>query len=167
MRKVTHTLGLVVITAFVVAFSGCASRPRNRTFDRDIPREETTRVLINESIFVTEVNGIPVRWYGLLRRRNYIRARLPAGETHLLFNMSHSVPVVPFSNNFVVFRQNDLELLYHFASGREYTIGFYVRQNEDATRSRTLLLGIWEGMHRHNLHRRLDQLLIFWEIGDF
>ena len=171
MKKGKFLFGLACTALTAVLLSGCFSllrsiedRPRNATFDPDIPKERTALVRFDESISVVTFNGVNIReaWYGGDNLWYNINAVIPAGETRLLFNASR---YFNRGNTTYHFRRNNLELNYTFEAGKEYTVGIQSSPDPENQRQKVLLT-IWEGVFNPRESYN-SNILRTWEMGAY
>ncbi|MCL2800897.1 MAG: hypothetical protein FWD28_03980 [Treponema sp.] len=169
MKIRTIALYLSVITLFVFS-AGCGSMPvRPHVLDQDLPKEQTTTVLLHHAIKVKEYNGLNIESWNPRRSSNshMIRASFPGGESVLLFDLDLWIYM---GNISYIFRRDDLVLRYTFDAGKEYTIGFHHRRDETATTSRRnrwiVSIEIWEGVTQTR-PKDESKVIRSWDIGEF
>ena len=172
MKKGKFVFGLASITLVAVLLSGCLSlinaineRPRNVTFDPDIPKERTALVRFDSDISVVTFNGVNIReaWYGGDDLWYNVNAVIPAGETRLLFNM---LAYFHRGNTTYTFKRNNLELNYNFEARGEYTVGLQTVPDLENPRRRKVFLSIWEGVFNPRESYN-SNILRTWELGGY
>ena len=175
MKKGKFVFGLACIALMAVLLSGCISMPRNVMIDSELPKEQTALVSIDNEIQIVEFNGINIRdaWYGG-DKWYHINAVIPAGETRLLFNLSTTF----FRENVSYWiKRDNLQLVYNFEAGKEYTFAVYYSENIGTffNPRNKAFLAIWDGVitPRKNLsndgkiYSNAERILRSWEIGEF
>jgi hypothetical protein len=121
---------LTAILSAVLLVSGCSSLVRQLSkgtivYDESLSPEQSTLIVLDDTIYVLEYNGISVEdaWYPNGKHR-INRVTLPAGETTLLFNFRG---VIAQSNRTVSIAADDIELRFNFEAGQKYNIGLYTK----------------------------------------
>jgi hypothetical protein len=168
MKKGKFVFGLAFTALMAVLLSGCISMPRNVMIDSELPKEQTALVSIDNEIQVVEFNGINIRdaWYGG-DKWYHINAVIPAGETRLLFNLGSSFMR---GNVSYTIRRNDLQLVYNFEAGKEYTFAVYYSENIGTLFNprNKVFLAIWDGvLPPAKFYSNAERILRSWEIGEF
>jgi len=170
MKVEKKLFGLLLLAVLLFSFTSCLSQPtRSRTLDNEIPKEQTATVFINYSIKVKEYNGINVEsWYpksGWSLAPN-IRATIPAGDAEFLLDYDHWIGR---GNYYYVFKNEDVILKYKFEAGRQYTIGFNSKRNEDTSSRfrRVATIEVWDGIYKDRSPRDPNKILASWIIGEY
>ena len=159
----------IALFAFLAISSATSAPPGKITLDSDIPTEESAVVLFNNSIYVKEYNGIDVEkeWYPKGNYR-YMTVTMPAGETHLLFDISVSFRR---GNTYYTFDPKNLELKYDFAPGKEYTVSLYASKNEGGlfNPKQKVVLAIWDKIYSNADpgNNEGDHIIKSWELAEF
>jgi hypothetical protein len=170
-RLVLHWVTILVIAlfAFLAISSATTARPGVITIDPDLPKEKSAVVVFHSSINVKEYNGINVKgeWYPKGEWRK-LTATIPAGETHLLFDIHASFDR---GNTTYSFRPKDLELKFDFEAGREYTMSIYASKNEGnfLFPKQKVVLAIWDKIYSdaNPGNKEGDHVIKSWELGEF
>jgi hypothetical protein len=159
MKTGKFIVSFACIAALVVSLSGCFSLSAKITVDPDLPIESSAMVMIPSVIHVKEYNGINVKelWYPKNEFRD-ITVIMPAGETHLLFDMYAGFV---WGNTTYNFKPKDVVLKYNFEAGKEYTIGVTLSDKK------VVVLAIWDGFYPNELPRGDDLIVKSWELGRF
>ena len=143
-------IGCAFLVFMSVSLSSCSmiiravrNKPRNVMVAPDMPIVDTAVIKIDYYIFVKEYNGINVEseWYSNDRLKT-ISATIPAGETHLLFDI-----YMVFTRNQATysFRPKDIELKYDFEPGRKYRVGMFTENiGNFIFPRRKIFLAIWD-----------------------
>jgi len=165
--------GFACIAFVAVSLTGCFSlfgpRPGKVAFDPSLPKEETAVIIFPEFIHVKEYNGIDIEneWYPKKKPRK-VTATIPAGETHLLFDVNAG-----FSrgNTTYTFRSKDLELKFNFQAEEGYTVSMYASKNEGGFFSpkQKVILAIWDRIYSDANPGNTEEnhILRSWELGEF
>lgn len=154
--------GLIVFTALLMI--GCSTPPGKVTYDPELPPEKTTKVIFEETIKVTQYNGIDVleAWYPKGKaRKNTVT--LPGGNSTIIFNLNAAITI---GNTTYFIEAKDLELRFDFEAGKSYTFGVYTEKMG----AQTFFLGrvkygvaVWDNAVRHNYN--VSKAIKFWEMG--
>jgi hypothetical protein len=173
MKTEKFMVGFAFIVLLAVSLTGCFSlfgtRPGVTTIDPNLPIEQSAVVAFQSSMHIKEYNGISTEkeWYPKDRLRK-MTVTMPAGETHLLFDLYTS-----FSrgNTTYTFRPKDLELKFDFEAGKKYTVGVYASQNEGnfLFPKQKVVLAIWDKIYSdaNPGNRQGKHIVKSWEIGEF
>ena len=160
-----HNYLLLMILSFIVPlFSSCFTIPRTLILDPNLPPEETTMVVFQQVLCITQYNGIDVRerWYPDEKYRE-IKATLPAGQTTIIFNYRAETSV---GNTTYRMKADDIELHFDFEAGKKYIIGFYREAGIETYFLGKLKYGVatWENSSSSN---KKDNAIKSWELGEF
>jgi len=164
MKTGKFIFGFICTALIAVSLTGCFSLPPGKiTIDTELPHEKTAVVVFSSAIYVKEYNGIDVKdtWYPKNIFGDDLRKMtitMPAGETHLLFNIYASWSR---GNTTYTFRPKDLELKFDFEAGKEYSVSLYAGKNEGnfLFPKQKVILAIWDQTGKNELKS--------WEIGEF
>ena len=170
-RLTLHWITILIIALFAfLAISSSASAPPGKiTLDPGLPLEESAVVVFHSSICVKEYNGIGVEneWYPKDKLRK-MTITMPAGETHLLFDIYASFDR---RNTTYTFRPKDLELKFNFEAGKEYTVSIYASKNEGDFFSpkQKVILAIWDKIYSDANPGNTEESHIVksWELSEF
>ena len=171
-RLTLHWAAISVIALF--AFLGIGSfasttPPGKITIDEDIPLEKAAVVVFHSSINIKEYNGINVEkeLYPRDKLRN-MTVTMPAGETHLLFDIYASFDR---GNTTYTFRPKDLELKFDFEAGREYTVSIFASKNEGKLLfpKQRVILAVWDKIYSgaNPGNKEESHIIKSWELGVF
>ena len=171
-RLTLHWAAILVILLFAfLAISSMISTtpPGKTTIDPDMPLEEAAVVVFHNSVNIKEYNGINIEkeWYPKDKLRK-MTVTMPAGETHLLFDIYASFDR---GNTTYTFRPRDLELKYDFEAGKEYTVSVYASKNEGNffQPKQKIFLAIWDKIYSDANPGNNEEAHIVksWELAEF
>ena len=168
MKTGKFIFGFAFIAVMAILLGGCFSLPGKVTVDPDIPIEESAVVKFYSSVYVKEYNGINVEdgWYRGDGTKN-LTATIPAGETHLLFDIYASFDR---RNTTYFFEPKNIELKFNFEAGKEYTVNVYASKNEGSLflPKQKIILAIWDRiLSVDDGTSKEDGIVKAWELGEF
>jgi hypothetical protein len=168
----TGKLFFALIAFAAISLAGCFSlpvRPGNITIDPDLSKEKSTVVIFPDFFYIKEYNGIDVKneWYPKEKLRR-VTATMPAGDTHLLFDIYTSYSR---GNTTYTFTPKDLELKFNFEAGKEYTVSIFASKNEGSffNPKQKLVLAIWDRIYSDANPGNTEESHIIksWELVEF
>jgi hypothetical protein len=172
-RLTLHWAAILAIVLFAfLAMSSLISIPTppgKTTIDPDIPPEKAAVVVFNSAVNIKEYNGINIEkeWYPKDKLRK-MTATMPAGDTHLLFDLYASFER---GNTTYTFRPRDLELKFNFEAEKEYTVSVYASRNEGTlfNPKQKIVLAIWDKIYTdaNPGNNEGDHIVKSWELGEF
>jgi hypothetical protein len=172
MKTGKFTFGFAFIAVMAAILSGCFSLPAKPgviTIDPNHPKEESAVLIFPDFLYIKEYNGIDVEseWYPNDKLRK-VTATIPAGDTHLLFDvyMSYSR-----GNTTYTFRPKDMELKFNFEAGKEYTVSIYASKNigNFIFPKQKIILAIWDRIYSDANPGNTEESHIIksWELSEF
>jgi len=173
MKTEKFIIGFAFIALLAVSLTGCFSlfgtRPGVTTIDPNLPIEQSAVVVFTNTMYVKEYNGINVEkeWYPKDKLRK-MTVTMPAGETHLLFDIYTSFDR---RNTIYTFTPKDIELKFDFEAGKKYTVSLYASENEGSLLfpKQKVVLAIWDKIYSdaNPGNRQGNHIVKSWEIGEF